>query len=213
LPYHESEPKTCKIHFITKPTENILYLEGLPSHLLGDNQWKVTRFEQTHYSVTCSVLAMVHKVTLKSNPKVEAEGEYAMGLQHMGDIFKHFIVPRERKSVQEPKELDISIWSWWNIDLSSGKIKSYDLHIHRPRFIDWNDVMPPKIAIIQSICKAFGPTGDCTLKDANATTSGNSKNDNKSLNAKQDFTDMKECIAFLSQSKESADSTFQFDSK
>ncbi|KAJ3375163.1 hypothetical protein GGF31_005885 [Allomyces arbusculus] len=164
---------------------NSLFLETLPQILLQQSNWTLTSVVQSHFAVTCGIVAAVHDLTftaptppptdplttstLADTPPSTNDSTPPSTASPRGvrSLFQRMLrraaaasappTPTSPPPTPTARTHMFSVWSWWHFDLATGLVREYDVAVHRRAHLDWSDLLPARDAMVGSVCRAAAP--------------------------------------------------------
>ncbi|KNE54785.1 hypothetical protein AMAG_00739 [Allomyces macrogynus ATCC 38327] len=166
---------------------NSLFLETLPQILLRQSNWTLTSVVQSHFAVTCGIVAAVHDLTFTAptppptdpsstastsadTPSSSAKNSDAPSTESprgVRGLFQRMLrrsaaasappTPTLPPATPNARTHVFSVWSWWHFDLATGFVREYDVAVHRRAHLDWTDLLPASESMVDTVCRAAAP--------------------------------------------------------
>ncbi|KAJ3359733.1 hypothetical protein GGF32_009078 [Allomyces javanicus] len=163
---------------------NSLFLETLPQILLLQSNWTLTSVMQSHFAVTCGIIAAVHDLTFTAptppatdsltastpadtpsttDPTPPSTASSPRGVRGLFQrMLRRAAAATPPTSTPPPPTAParthvFSVWSWWHFDLATGLVREYDVAVHRRAHLDWTNLLPARDDMIDTVCRAAAP--------------------------------------------------------
>ncbi|KAJ1500945.1 hypothetical protein HMI54_010386, partial [Coelomomyces lativittatus] len=157
---------------ITGFQANYVYFRELPRIILKKIGYEIIRVEQPYYSSTCNIVSAVHRLHFKGalSSTLPVPGSIRQtGSNSPSESFLQRLLLRHttlnakiRKAPTPLQPISLEVWSWWLFN-REGKINEYDISFQRPGFLDWHDLFPDRLEMMQHICSEFSNSdGACS---------------------------------------------------